>query len=149
MGRRIISIIFATSFCLLAARPAFAETIDFQTANASGGGQSGAQTSQGGSGATARQVQTVDLGDVTGTVCDCGEIAPAGETGETPAKEGGFPKYPLLAFAVLPAIFPPNHPPNHPPSQPPETPTPEPLTIITLASGLTALAGLRSRRRRS
>ncbi|MDQ3917687.1 MAG: PEP-CTERM sorting domain-containing protein [Acidobacteriota bacterium] len=148
MGRRIISIIFATAFCLLAARTAFAETIDFQSANASGGGQSGAQTSQGGSGTTARQVQTVDLGDVTGTVCDCGEIVPAGPP-ETPAKEGGFPKFPLLAFAVLPGIFPPNHPPNHPPSQPPETPTPEPLTVISFASGLTALAGLRSRRRRS
>ena len=83
MGRRVISITFAISFCLLAAHTSLAESIDFQSANASGGGQSGGaqtsqsgsvQTPQGASGTTGSQVQTVDLGDVTGTVCDCGEI---------------------------------------------------------------------------
>jgi len=156
MGRRVISITFAVFFCLLAARTSLAESIDFQTANASGGGQSGGaqtsqsgsvQTPQGASGATGSQVQTVDFGDVTGTVCDCGEIAPAGEAAA--AAKGGFPKFPLLALAVLPGIAccggssqPPPTPPNTP-----ETPVPEPLTLATLAAGLSALAGLRSRRR--
>ena len=50
MGRRVISITFAISLCLLAARASLAESIDFQSANASGGGQSGgAQISQSGS----------------------------------------------------------------------------------------------------
>ena len=95
-------------------------------------------------------VQTVDLGDVTGTVCDCGEIAPAGEAAPTAATKGGFPKFPLLALAALPGIAccrsstPPPTPPNTP-----ETPVPEPLTLATFAAGLSALAGLRSRRRRS
>ena len=167
MGRRVISITFAISFCLLAARTSLAESIDFQSANASGGGQSGgaqisqsgsaqtpqgtgAQTPQGGGGATSSQVQTVDLGDVTGTVCDCGEIAPAGGAAPEAATKGGFPKFPLLALAALPGIAccrssqPPPTPPNTP-----ETPVPEPLTLATFAAGLSALAGLRTRRRRS
>ena len=159
MGRRVISITFAISLCLLAARASLAESIDFQSANASGGGQSGgaqisqsgsAQTPQGGGGATGSQVQTVDLGDVTGTVCDCGEIAPAGGAAPEAATKGGFPKFPLLALAALPGIAccrsstPPPTPPNTP-----ETPVPEPLTLATFAAGLSALAGLRSRRRRS
>jgi hypothetical protein len=160
MGRRIISITFAISFCLLAVRTPLAESIDFQSANASGGGQSGgAQTSQSGSvqtpqgvgGANGSQVQTVDLGDVTGTVCDCGEITPAGgEAAPEAASKGGFPKFPLLALAVLPGIACCRHstPPPKPPDTP-ETPVPEPLTLITFAAGLSALAGLRSRRRRS
>jgi hypothetical protein len=142
MGRRIISITFAACFCLLAAHPAFAGAIDFQTAVASGGGQSGAQTAQGGSGTPAGQVQTVDLGDVTGTVCDCGEIAPAGPPGSA-AKEG-FPKFPLLAIAAFPGACLTGLCSPPPPLPPP--PTPEPLTIITLASGLAALAGLHKRR---
>lgn len=149
MGRRIISIIFATSFCLLAARPAFAEAIDFQTANASGGGQSGAQTSQGGSGATAKQVQTVDLGDVTGTVCDCGEIP------RVAIPKGGFPWWPLLGIPAvcLTGICTTN---KKPPQEgcitgcTPETPVPEPMTLLLFGSGLLALgAGARRRRPRT
>ena len=162
MGRRVISITFAISFCLLAAYTSLAESIDFQSANASGGGQSGGaqtsqsgsvQTPQGASGTTPSQVQTVDFGDVTGTVCDCGEIAPAGPP--EAATKGGFPKFPLLALAALPAICPIGgfctHSPPKPPTPPntPETPVPEPLTLATLATGLSALAGLHTRRRRS
>lgn len=154
MGRRILSIICAIVFCLLAARSVSADTIDFQSAVGSGGGQSvGAQAPQGvgGSTATTQEVQTVDFGDVTGTVCDCGEIAPAeGAAPDGAASKGGFPKIPLFALAVAPIICvtgictndPPRQPPNDPPSN-----VPEPLTLVTLAAGLAALSGLRARRR--
>ena len=159
MGKRIITTTLALSFCLLAARNAFAEPVVFQNVVGSGNGQSGpAQTSQAGSGTTAQQVQTVDLGDVTGTVCDCGEIAPAGAgAGSTgaPSSKVGFPKFPLLAFAVAPGIpclfgFCTSEPPPRTPEPPTTTTsTPEPVTITMLAAGLTALAGLRTRRRRA
>jgi MYXO-CTERM domain-containing protein len=154
MRRRVFTVTFALSFCLLAARAASADTIVFQNAVASGNGQSGpAQTSPGVSGSTAQQVQTVDFGDVTGTVCDCGEIEPAGAgaTGAGPSK-GGFPKFPLLAAAAAPIIpcffgICTNNPPQPTPT-PPTSSTPEPMTITTFVAGLTALAGLRLRRRR-
>lgn len=154
MKLRILSITFAIAFCLLAARSARADSIDFQSAIGSGSGQGGggAQTSQGGGGSAVTQVQTVDFGDVTGTVCDCGEIAPAAAEGAAPnASSKGFPKFPLYALAVapLPCIIglcssgPPTlNPPDNPPSN-----VPEPLTIATLAAGLAALSGLRARRR--
>ena len=41
------------------------------------------------------RVETVDLGDVTGTVCDCGEIPPG------PVPKGGFPWWPLLGGIPL------------------------------------------------
>jgi hypothetical protein len=149
MRRRILSITFAIAFCLLAARSACADSIDFQSAVGSGSGQSGStQTSQGGGGSSGTQVQTVDFGDVTGTVCDCGEIAPA--EGVAPgAASKGFPKFPLFALAAAPIICfsgicttEPPRPPNKPPSE-----VPEPLTFATLAAGLAALSGLRARRR--
>jgi hypothetical protein len=147
--RRIIPFTLAASLSLLAAHTTFADAFDYQSVAGSVGARSGSgQTAQsgGGSGAT---VQTVDLGDVTGTVCDCGEISPnpAGAGAGTPTGESaGFPKFPLLALAVLPGIiFPPNNPPI-PPNLPPTSSVPEPLTLATLAAGLTALAGLRKRR---
>ncbi|MBC7932579.1 MAG: PEP-CTERM sorting domain-containing protein [Rubrivivax sp.] len=152
MGRRILSVTCAIAFCLLAARSVNADTIDFQSAVGSGGGQSGgAQAPQGGgSTTTTQEVQTVDFGDVTGTVCDCGEIAPAEGAAPGAASKGGFPKIPLFALAVAPIICvsgictndPPRRPPNNPPSD-----VPEPLTLATLAAGLAALSGLRARRR--
>ncbi len=156
MGRRVVTTTLALSFCLLAAQAVSAEPIVFQNVIGSGNGQSGpAQTSPGVSGSTTPQVQTVDLGDVTGTVCDCGEIEPAG-AGATgvPGSKGGFPKFPLYAFAVAPGI--PclfgactGNPPRPPePTPTPNSPTPEPVTITTFVAGLTALAGLRLRRRR-
>jgi hypothetical protein len=158
MGRRIVLNTLAVSFCLLAGQAASAGPVDFQTAVGSGTGQAGpAQTAQGGSGTAAQQVQTVGLGDVTGTVCDCGEIEPAGPgaaaPGASPAK-GGFPKFPLLAFAVAPGIpclfglCTRNPPPivEPTPTPTPTSPVPEPVTITMLAAGLAALAGLRTRR---
>jgi len=138
----------------LAARAASAEPFVFQNVVGSGNVQSG--PSQGAGGTTAQQVQTVDLGDVTGTVCDCGEIEPtgagAGATG-VPGSKGGFPKFPLYAAAVapIPCLFGLcSNPPGTPePTPPPPGTVPEPVTITTLAAGLAALAGLRTRRRRA
>jgi hypothetical protein len=167
MRRRTLSTTLAISICLLTAQAAFADSVDFQTAVGSGGATSGGtQTAQSGSGATSQsggtasqsggstsqsgstgsQVQTVDLGDVTGTVCDCGEIAPAEGNGPASAGKGGFPKFPLFALAVLPIACPVVFCHDTPPPRPPNPPVPEPLTLATFAAGLAALAGLRSRR---
>ena len=94
------------------------------------------------------QVQTVDLGDVTGTVCDCGEIPPP------PPIKGGFPWWPFLGGAIIPFLFPHGEtPPNTPtppgPPPPPPPGIPEPATILLFGTGLLALgAGARRRRGR-
>ncbi|HEY0080163.1 MAG TPA: PEP-CTERM sorting domain-containing protein [Pyrinomonadaceae bacterium] len=93
------------------------------------------------------QVDTVDLGDVTGTVCDCGEVPLAG---------GGFPLWPFLftPLVCVTGICTPNGeeecvvncgPPPPPPPPPPQIP--EPATLLLFGSGLAAL-GARARRRR-
>jgi hypothetical protein len=94
------------------------------------------------------QVQSVDLGDVQGTVCDCGEIP-------LPAIKGGFPLWPLLAGIPLICVSgicsgdsdEPDCVVNCGPPPPPPPSIPEPATLLLFGSGLLAL-GARARRRR-
>ncbi|HZG52059.1 MAG TPA: PEP-CTERM sorting domain-containing protein [Pyrinomonadaceae bacterium] len=93
------------------------------------------------------QIETIELGDIQGTICDCGEI---------PAIPGGFPKLPFLALAGIPLLFlggdgdtPPLEifPTPTPNTPPPAPQVPEPATLLLLGSGLAALgAGARRRR---
>ena len=41
-------------------------------------------------------VETIEEGEVEGTICDCGEIFIAG---------GAFPKWPFLFLAAVPVVF--------------------------------------------
>ena len=92
-------------------------------------------------------VETIELGEVQGTLCDCGEIDIPG---------GGFPLWPLLGFAGVPLFFLPDDddiPGSTPTPTPPPTPAPEPIpepaTLLLFGSGLAALgAGARRRRAR-
>ena len=110
-------------------------------------------------GTSARQigVDVIDLGDVEGTVCDCGEIVGG----------GGAPKWPLILLAAIPLFFihgssdsrPPDSPPvprdniEIPTPTPTPTPTPprapevpEPGSLFLFGTGLAAFgAGLRRR----
>jgi hypothetical protein len=96
-------------------------------------------------------VETVEEGEVEGTVCDCGEILIAG---------GAFPKWPLLFLAAVPLVFinecdhcdenpsstPTPTPPSTPTPTPPPTSTPEPASLLLFGTGLVAAgAGLRRR----
>ncbi|HEV2861370.1 MAG TPA: PEP-CTERM sorting domain-containing protein [Pyrinomonadaceae bacterium] len=94
------------------------------------------------------QVETVDLGDVTGTVCDCGEIP-----GTLLPNRGGIPWWPLLGAAVVPLFFgggDEDTPSNPNPTPTPEIPPsiPEPATLLLFGTGLLAV-GARARRRYS
>lgn len=86
-------------------------------------------------------VEVIQEGDVTGTVCDCGEFIIPG---------GGFPKWLLLGGVPLVCVLVDCNPDEPPPicevncEPPPEIP--EPATIFLLGSGLAAL-GAKARRR--
>jgi hypothetical protein len=93
------------------------------------------------------QVQTVDLGDVTGTVCDCGEIPR-----ETIIPKGGFPWWTLAGIPLICVSgicaggeeTPPNTP--NPTPTPPNNPIPEPISLLLFGTGLLAVgAGARRR----
>ena len=92
------------------------------------------------------QVETIELGDIQGTICDCGEIF---------IPKGGFPKLPFLALAGIPLLFLGGDKDIPPfdvfptPTPVPETPIPEPATLFLLGSGLAALGAGARRRRRS
>jgi len=95
----------------------------------------------------AGQIETVDLGDVTGTVCDCGVIPDT-----IIPRAGGFPWWPLLGGAIVPFLFRKSNEPPDTPENPQPTPTepppsiPEPATLLLFGTGLLAV-GARARRR--
>ena len=93
------------------------------------------------------KVETVDLGDVTGTVCDCGEIPR-----DIPIPKGGFPWWTLAGIPLICVSgicaggeeTPPTGPTPTPTT--PTNPVPEPISLFLFGTGLLAVgAGARRR----
>jgi hypothetical protein len=94
------------------------------------------------------KVETIDLGDVTGTVCDCGEYP------LPPIKAGAFPWWTLAGIPLIcvsgicaggeeECVV--NCGPGPTPT-PPNNPVPEPISLFLFGSGLLAVgAGARRR----